>query len=587
LSSANPQSPDPESGAGRGWFHEQLILWIAFGIAAITLGYGLGRAPLMWPDEGRNAEVAREMKEGGRWLVPTYNGATYLDKPAFYFKSVALSLRAFGDTELAARLPSAVSGLLLLAITCAFARHVAGRRCAAIAVMVVATTPLFVAYSRIVIFDIQLTLFTCVAIFAGFLAEESDGFRRRNWYLLSAFAAGLGTLVKGPVGFLVPALVLLIFNRVDGRTGSVRRLLSPLNLVVFLGTVLPWFIGVSLAHPDFPRYGIVEESFRRFTTGSFQRSKPFHYYPLIVVATFFPWSLLLPGSIVSAWKRRTRWSRLDRLCIVWTIVVLLFFSFSNSKMPGYILSVTVSLGLLIARLFDRALGAAETELKKIPIQGAALLAAVCTAGAILAIYLILHPVELERRLRLDAGEAGLMRTLLAPLAATLFLVGAVSMVALIRRNVGISLAALVGFPTVAMLLNLGMLEFVAARRSARPLAARLAELVSTRNLVCLECLPHGLPFYLGRTIPVFTRDGGELSSNYVLFNLKATTTWPSTLIPLSDRDAWLDRRSDPLVVIARTRSRPVLEQIAAERGGQVVRLTRHYCALLLPARRPA
>ncbi len=328
----------------------------------------------MWPDEGRNAEVGREMKVSGGWLVPTYNGADYLDKPAFYFKAVGLSLAAFGDTEFGARVPSMASGLLLLAITYAFCRRLSNRRSAALAVMVIATTPLFLAYSRIVIFDITLTLFTCGAIFAGFLAEENVGARRRNWYLAGSVAAGLGTLVKGPVGFIVPALVMLVFNYFDGQRGSIRRLLSPLNILVFFAIVLPWFIGVSLAHPDFPRYGIVEESFHRFTTGNFHRSKPVYYYPLIIAGTFFPWSLLLPGCVAAAWKRRAGWSRLDRLCVVWTIVVLIFFSLSNSKMPGYILSVAVSLGILIARMFDRTLDSEAKDLRRIPLQAVAVLA---------------------------------------------------------------------------------------------------------------------------------------------------------------------------------------------------------------------
>ena len=182
---------------------------------------GWDSLPLIAPDEGRNAEVAREMKESGAWLVPTYNGVDYLDKPAFYFKAVALSLAAFGDNETAARLPSAAFGMALVALVFAFCRKVHGTRCGLLAVIVVATTPLFVMNARTVIFDIALAFFVCGAIFAGYLAEEAEGRARRNWYLLGAASAGLATLVKGPVGFLIPALVLLVFNRVEGRRGVV------------------------------------------------------------------------------------------------------------------------------------------------------------------------------------------------------------------------------------------------------------------------------------------------------------------------------------------------------------------------------
>ena len=124
-----------------------------------ALFFRLGTLPLLQPDEGRNAEVAREMKDSGAWLSPSYNGIAYLDKPAFYFKAVALSLAAFGNNETAARLPSAVFGLALLAITFVFCRRVHGTRCAVMAVIVIATMPLYVVLSRTVIFDIALALF--------------------------------------------------------------------------------------------------------------------------------------------------------------------------------------------------------------------------------------------------------------------------------------------------------------------------------------------------------------------------------------------------------------------------------------------
>src|SRR5215475_1325946 len=131
----------------------------------------LGYLPLLVPDEGRNAEVAREMKESGAWLVPTYDGADYLDKPAFFFKAVALSLAMFGNTETAARIPSAAAGVGLVLLVFAFCRKVHGTRCALLAAIVVATTPLYVAFARTVIFDIALAFFTCSAIFCGYLAE--------------------------------------------------------------------------------------------------------------------------------------------------------------------------------------------------------------------------------------------------------------------------------------------------------------------------------------------------------------------------------------------------------------------------------
>ena len=113
-----------------------------------------------------------------------------------------------------------------------FCRKVHGTRCGLLAVIVVATMPLFLFNARTVIFDIALALFVCGAIFAGYLAEATEGRARRNWYLLGAASAGLATLVKGPVGFLIPVLVLLVFNRIESRRGAWLRIFAPLNLAV-------------------------------------------------------------------------------------------------------------------------------------------------------------------------------------------------------------------------------------------------------------------------------------------------------------------------------------------------------------------
>ena len=153
----------------------QALAVLAVVIIFVALCFRLGYLPLLAPDEGRNAEVGHEMKASGSWLVPTYNGVDYLDKPAFYFKLVALSLGLFGHNEAAARLPSAAFAVALTALVFAFCRKVHGTRCGLLAAIVVGTTPLFMVIARTVIFDMMLAFFVCGAIFAGYLAETSGG----------------------------------------------------------------------------------------------------------------------------------------------------------------------------------------------------------------------------------------------------------------------------------------------------------------------------------------------------------------------------------------------------------------------------
>src|SRR5262245_35164179 len=163
----------------------------AFVLAAVMFFARLGELPLIDPDEGRNAEVAREMAESGAWVVPVYNAISYLDKPALYFRAVALSFSAFGRSEATARLPSALSAAALVVMMFAFCRREYGERAAALSMVVLATTPLILGFGRLVIFDMPLVLFTSGAILAGYLAEEGEGATRRRWLLLGAASSAM------------------------------------------------------------------------------------------------------------------------------------------------------------------------------------------------------------------------------------------------------------------------------------------------------------------------------------------------------------------------------------------------------------
>jgi 4-amino-4-deoxy-L-arabinose transferase-like glycosyltransferase len=556
---------------------------LAVGIVFSALCFRLGHLPLLAPDEGRNAEVGREMRESGAWLVPTYNGVDYLDKPAFYFKAIAVSLAVFGNNETAARIPSVAFGLALLALVFVFCRKVHGTRCGLLAVIVIATMPLFLVNARTVIFDIALALFVCGAIFAGYLAEATEGKARRNWYLLAAASAGFATLVKGPVGVLIPALVLLVFNGVEGRRGAWLRILAPLNLAVFFGITLPWFVGLLHAHRDFLHYGLVEESFNRFTSAKkFHRSEPIYFYPIIVAAMFLPWSLLLPEATVAACKKRTVKHSADRLCLVWSVVVIVFFSLSQSKLPGYILSVTVACGILLARLFDLALAAPEGQAARLVRRAGTAFAVVCLITAIAAAAGVSRWPPFVRLLRIPAADAEQIGRVTVTVVFVLVGFGVLGLVARYRRSIPLCFLCLALFPPVSIHAGAGALEVVFAAKSGRGVASQLANLPPQTEVACLECFPNGLPFYLGRTATLISRDGGELTSNYILSTLEKTPQWPAQIVRLSDFDGWLASRTTPVYLIVRKKARDKLEGIAAARGAAVQPLSSEFWGAHLP-----
>ena len=559
--------------------------WVLFALAVVWLAlfFRLGNLPLLQPDEGRNAEVAREMKESGSWLSPSYNGITYLDKPAFYFKTVALSLAAFGDNETAARLPSAMFGLALLAITFVFCRRAHGARCAVMAVIIIASMPLYLVFARTVIFDMALAFFVSAAIFAGHHAEEYDGKSRRNWYLLGALAAGLATLVKGPVGFLIPGLVLFIFYRVEGRRGVWQRFFAPLNLLVFFGVTLPWFIGLSLQHHDFPYYGLIEESFHRFTTTTFHRTQPFYFYALIVAGLFLPWSFILPEAAVAAWKNKKMMSSADRLCLVWAVVVVIFFSLSKSKLPGYILTVTVACGILTARFFERAMTAPDGKATRIIGRAVITLAVLSLVIAAAAIFLLPRMALLARPLGLSVGDAETLGHHFITPIILLFIFAALGLLARFRCDVSLGFAIFAVFPLLLFTLNFGAIEVIFNIKSARQLSQKIPILPPAIGLAFWECFPSGLPFYLGRTATLITRDGSELTSasNYILFRLKNDPAWPANLVALTNFDRWISQRTQPIYLIAREKSRATLETLPGVRPADIQPLAPPYIGVLL------
>lgn len=570
----------------RRW-QPRVLAGAAFLVAAFMFFGRLGELPLIDPDEGRNAEVAREMGESGAWVVPTFNAIPYLDKPALYFRAVALSFGAFGRSEATARLPSAVSAAALAIMMFLFCRRAYGERAAALTVLVLGTTPLVVGFARLVIFDMPLALFVCGAILAGYLAEE-DGAPRRRWLLVGAAASGVATLIKGPVGFLVPAAVLAVLHLVERRPRAILRMLAPVNVLLFLAIVLPWFVALVYEHPEFVHYGLVEETMRRYATTTLRRTEPFYYYGPILLVVLFPWSALLPEAAVAAWRNRARWTSVDRFLIVWAVVVVAFFSTSQGKRPGYILPGVVALAALTARLFDHALTQPDGRATRLILRasvGLALLSAVA-AGA-LSLNLA-GPDRLQDLLGFESNEFGRLQPDIGVLVAALGGIAVVAFAGRLWRDARLALGVFVLPAVLFLAVGFGTAARYAEASSSRALARALDPRPPGTIVACLECFAVGLPFYVGQPVTYITQRGrGGLTSNYVRYRLKHDRNWPAILVPLDDRGPWLARQTVPVYLVTRDHARTLLDEIAQARGVPVVELRPGWWgALVPPAARP-
>ena len=519
---------------------------------------GLGSVALMQPDEGRNAEVAREMAISGSWLVPTLEGHPYLDKPAAYFAAVALSLRVFGVNEWGARLPSALCGLAILGLVYAFARRRYDPATAALAVIVIATSPMVFAFSRIVIMDIALGLCTVAAILAAFVGEEGDSPDRR-WHAAGAAAAGLGMLVKGPVGAIVPAAVLVVFFWADGRPRALRRVFAPWNVLIVLGLFLPWFAALVHAHPEFLHYGLVEETLNRFFTPAFNRGQPFWYFGPVLLVTFFPWTVLFVPMAFGAWRARLRLTSADRLFVVWTIVVVVFFSLSRTKQPGYILTGVVAAAVCVGRGLGYAWHNREGRAARLVARGALALAAFAVVAAGALGFAVARGAANAGSLAAMAAGKRAIWSMWPTILIVLLAVAALGLVANARRRPGLAVAAFTLFPLALMTVALPGVRGYASLRSAKPLAERLASLPAGTEIACLDGYPAGLSFYLERTLTIISEDATPLRSNFVLYWLRQVPVRPPTLVAPAAREEWLTSRTTDAFVIAPDNSRANLD----------------------------
>src|SRR5947209_7913811 len=217
--------------------------------AVLAMAFDLGGYPLFDPDEGRNAEVAREMAQTNDYLLPHFDGLPYLDKPIVYFASAAAVMEVLGPTETAARLPAFLFTLATLIIVVWFVRRRWGTDAGWLAALALATMPLVLAYARTTIMDSALAFCTTLAILA-FWDERP---------VLAWAAIGLGSITKGPVAILIPLATLMPYTLLTG--GKLRRLFPLAGLGVFGLVALPWFLAVSRRVPEFPHYVFVRETF--------------------------------------------------------------------------------------------------------------------------------------------------------------------------------------------------------------------------------------------------------------------------------------------------------------------------------------
>jgi 4-amino-4-deoxy-L-arabinose transferase-like glycosyltransferase len=359
------------SGQSQPRQRTNLVADVAAGlIVVLCLFSHLGAIGLVGPDEPRYAWIARAMASSGDWVTPRLYGQPWFEKPVLYYWAAALGFVIHLPAEWAARLPSAFA-----ALTAAIAIGWLGWKFYAAesrpfappffcAPLIFSTSIAAIGFSRAagpdMLFSAALTVTMASSAVVlsrrGALRSENDKQAKTNrsdYFALAVFSASLAlaVLAKGPGGILLAAGALGIWALATSRWRDVFRLVHPIVIAVFCVVALPWYVLCELRNPDFLRIFIFQHNFERYLTPIFQHRQAFWYFVPILILGLLPWTVCLWPAFeegLQLWRQKS-WSDSPGFFFgCWAIFPLLFFSFSQSKLPGYILPAIPPLALLIA-----------------------------------------------------------------------------------------------------------------------------------------------------------------------------------------------------------------------------------------------
>lgn len=318
--------------------------------------------PLFNPDEGRYAEIPREMLSGGDWVIPHLNGVDYIEKPPLQYWATALCFRVFGLSEFAARFYTALTALLTIFVVWRLALGLWTPRTAWRAAAVLGSMLLFVVLGQLLTLDMSLTCYMTVSLCGFLLAQRPQHGREPAarpglWMLLAWAAAALGVLTKGLLAAAIPAAVLILYSLYSRDYGPWRRLRIGAGLPLFLAITVPWHWLAAARAPDFLDFYFVREHVARYLTPVADREESWWFFAAVFLAGSLPWSLSAVRVLALGWRRGPRPGEFNPVLFlwIWIVFVLVFFSLSDSKLIPYVLPAMPALALLIATLPRRAL----------------------------------------------------------------------------------------------------------------------------------------------------------------------------------------------------------------------------------------
>ena len=361
-------------------------------LCAYLFFFKLGGMALTDPDETFYAQTAKEMLARGEWVTPYLLGKPQFEKPILIYWLVELSYKAFGVNETAARLPSAVFGLLGVIAIYLLGKLLFNKRAGLLSAVILAANVEYVILSRACITDMVLTAFMLLGVlffFYGYLEGK------RYFYILSSAAFAFSVLTKGPIAIVLPVAIFLAFLFLAGNLNALKRMPLGWCVLVFIIVAGPWYLLAYKLHgKEFVDAFFGFQNVTRFMQSEHKIGSQFYYNIPVLFAGFFPWSVFLPFGFWHGFRKIRSGIAAEKnmmiFLFVWFLAIFIFFSISRTKLPTYIFPSFISLALIVGALWDEFLGSAGAD--KFITAGVKisyyLLAAVVATGAIAAAIFI-------------------------------------------------------------------------------------------------------------------------------------------------------------------------------------------------------
>ena len=479
------------------WSRDLLLLALMLGL---LFGFRLGSHPLANPDEGRYAEIPREMLAAGEFVTPRLDGVPYFEKPPLMYWAVAACLQVFGPNEWAVRAAPALFALGGVLLAYAAGRRLYGREAGLLAAGVLGTSLLYFALTRLLTLDMAVSVLMSATLFCFILGVRAPPGAHRRWLFYGLYAsAALATLTKGLIGFLVTGAVMFLWLLVFNQWKRLRPFYLPTGALLFLAIAAPWHLLAAARNPEWPRFYFIHEHWERFVSTGHKRYEPWWFFLPIVCAGLFPWIgflwASLRGALAGGWARRKENADAWFL-VLWAAFVLLFFSASQSKLIPYILPVFPPVAVLIGAWLART--AAENTSTGLR-TAFGLFAFLCGLLAVALCVAVLKPGVIR-----VPSQAELLRPYAFGMAAVLLLGGVAAPWAArvhgLRAGLLTLLSTSLGFYLILMLAAPSI-----QRPGTKALALQAAALIQPGDRVYhYHAFFHDFTFYARRTVGTVT-----------------------------------------------------------------------------------